>query len=169
MKIVCISDSHGSEHLVKEVAAMHRTADCLVFCGDGLSDLSCLHNFYGAVCAVRGNCDYFCDRTANDIFRKFDADGLTVGITHGDRIGVKAGDDYALNYARQNNLDILIYGHTHKQTAKTVQTDGKTTRIFNPGSLREGSYGIIEVKNGRISMVHRSLFEKNKATQNELL
>ena len=160
MKILCVSDSHGSPHLLRQVCAMHRTADCMVFCGDGVSDLDHATDFYGAVCAVEGNCDMFYSWKKYDKFRTFDAEGFRVGVTHGDRIGVKQGTEQAFYYAVQNKLDILIYGHTHVPLERTLPNGDSYVRLFNPGSLRDGSFGIIEIRNGNVLMSHGNLFAK---------
>ena len=160
MKILCVSDSHRTPHLIKQVTAMHRNADCLVFCGDGVNDLDHVTDFNGAVCAVEGNCDTFYTINSYDRFRTFDADGLRVGVTHGDQIGVKLGDGYAFKFAVENKLDILIYGHTHVPLERTVPHGEGYVYLFNPGSLMEGSFGLIQIKNGRVLMSHGNLFSK---------
>lgn len=139
---------------------MHRNADCLAFCGDGISDLDYVTDFNGAICAVRGNCDMFYSLREYDRFRTFDADGLKVGVIHGDDIGVKLGEGYALSFAMQNKLDVLIYGHTHVPLEKTVPNGDSYVYLFNPGSLKDGAFGLIEVRNGRVLMSHGNLFTK---------
>lgn len=145
---------------MKQVAAMHRNADCLVFCGDGVNDIEYITDFNGAICAVEGNCDFFHTLNRYDKFRTFDADGLKVGVCHGDEIGVKLGESYALDFAKKKGLDILIYGHTHVPIEKTVPNGDSYVYLFNPGSLREGSFGLIEVRGGRVLMSHGNLFAK---------
>ena len=139
---------------------MHRNADCLAFCGDGVGDLDYVTDFNGAICAVKGNCDIFYTLNEYDKFRTFDADGLKVGVIHGDDIGVKLGESYALSFALKNKLDVLIYGHTHVPLEKTVPNGDSYVYLFNPGSLKDGSFGLIEVRNGRVLMSHGNLLAK---------
>ena len=77
-----------------------------------------------------------------------------------DEIGVKLGESYALDFARKKGLDILIYGHTHVPLEKTVPNGDSYVYLFNPGSLKDGSFGLIQVKNGRVLMSHGNLFGK---------
>jgi vacuolar protein sorting-associated protein 29 len=54
-----------------------------------------------------------------------------IGVIHGHQI-VPWGDEESLySFLRENNLDILISGHTHEQ--KISQIDNKY--LINPGSV----------------------------------
>ena len=99
---------------------------------------------------VSGNCDWGTDKPDYDII-KFG--GKTIFFTHGARFGVKGDLNIAKLFARKNEADILLFGHTH--VAVTDYDDG--LYIMNPGSCgrpREGlpSYGIIDITEAGIAM-----------------
>lgn len=50
--------------------------------------------------------------------------------------------------ARQEGADIVLYGHTH--TGVTCYDDG--LYIMNPGSIRDGHYGMIDIVPGGIML-----------------
>ena len=99
---------------------------------------------------VSGNCDWGTDKPDYDII-KFG--GKTIFFTHGARFGVKGDLNIAKLFARKNEADILLFGHTH--IAMTDYDDG--LYVMNPGSCgrpREGlpSYGIIDITEAGIAM-----------------
>ena len=73
-------------------------------------------------------------------------------ITHGHRYGVKYGLERLYFSALENEVDIVLFGHTH------ISLNEKYDNIlfFNPGSLThprllsKGSYGIIEISDSDI-------------------
>ena len=60
-------------------------------------------------------------------------------MTHGHRYGVKSGYLRAIYAAREQQADLLLFGHTHY--AECFQ-EGPLW-VLNPGAARNGSYGII--------------------------
>ena len=71
-----------------------------------------------------------------------------VFITHGHAYYVSLDPEYIAEEARARDVDIVMFGHTHKPYFE--QKDGLT--ILNPGSLsfprqdgRKGSYMIMEI------------------------
>ena len=142
MKIKCLilSDTHGNTSLIGRVLRMHRDADAVVFLGDGLSDID---TYAMAECkcawfAVKGNCDFTSTLRGSDVSN---VESLTLGgrrivMTHGHLYGAKGGLSRLVSLAESRNADIVLFGHTHKQTE--VYSDG--VYYFNPGSLSY-SYG----------------------------
>ena len=77
---------------------------------------------------VSGNNDYNLDLPAQDIFNIGDYEVLVV---HGHTFYVYRGVERLKQYALQNNIDIVMFGHTHKPY---IEIDEDVT-ILNPGSV----------------------------------
>lgn len=134
-RILVLSDIHGEVELLKSIIKYEKH-DKIIFCGDGLSDFYSIshQNEY----AVPGNVDPTLNKNMKDIVTGIY--GKTFFITHGDSYQVKTTVNKILLEAKQFYCDIIVFGHTHKQF---YQKYGETV-LFNPGSVREGDYGIIE-------------------------
>lgn len=146
MRAVVMSDSHGRMDMLEMAALEHAgDADLFVFCGDGESEAEIVGYEISPVpmIIVRGNCDPMSERKD---YAVADFAGHRLYITHGYRFGVKSGYQEAVEEAKRNGCDILLFGHTH--IAYTGYGDG--VFAMNPGSLgrpRKGkpSYGILDI------------------------
>ena len=69
--------------------------------------------------------------------------------THGHRYGVKSSDGALVERALKVNARILLYGHTHEPV--TRYEDG--LYIMNPGSARQGRYGMIDITPNGIACI----------------
>ena len=174
MKILVFSDVHGREDRVRDLISLHRTADAVLFLGDGLRDLPDSIR-YGSwlFAAVRGNCDLLWGSPTdlsipNEQLLRFGS--YTVMMTHGHLHGVKGGIDGAIQAASQRGADLLLYGHTHVPEERylpegTVVGDltlPKPLWVMNPGSLgvpRDGqpSYGLIQIQNNQLLLSHGTI------------
>ena len=74
--------------------------------------------------------------------------GKKIYCTHGHAEHVKYGTDELICRARQEGADIVLYGHTH--SGVTAYDDG--LYIMNPGSIRDGHYGMIDIVPGGIML-----------------
>ena len=166
MKLIVVSDSHGRERgRIEEIIAMHPTYDSLVFLGDGLSDLDYIDTYGHGLLAVRGNCDGFSvsEGIKDELFICLSE--YNILMMHGHTFSVKYGLDRAMSYALERGADILLYGHTHTPFERYIpegtligqSVSERPLRVFNPGSIGEGSFGIIEIKNGSVLMSHGTL------------
>ena len=123
--------------------------DHVIHLGDHVRDAEELGQRYAQlpVLMVRGNCDYdFSCRESAVV----DFNGVRIMAVHGHRYGVKSGLLRLALAAKENNVDVALFGHTH--CAYCEDYDG--IRLLNPGSCGYGgkpSYGIVEIENGRIS------------------
>ncbi len=140
MRILVLSDIHGNVFNLKKVLTLQKTAEVVIFLGDGERDieemkfdLSDRH-----LIAVKGNCDLYSQLEEN-ITQTIE--GKRFFITHGYLENVKYGDDRLIYKGQSLSADIILYGHTHVPVNKIV--DG--IRVFNPGSLRTGDYGYIDI------------------------
>ncbi len=157
MKLLVLSDSHGSVSRVDRILSMHKDADMVVFAGDGLRDLERFESIIRCPIYVKGNCDMFCSEDV-PVIRQFYAEDKKVLLLHGHTQNVKSTLTYLESTAAANRDDIVIFGHTHEPLERTCALDNGGYRyFFNPGSVREGSFGIILVKKGSVLMSHGCL------------
>ena len=146
MKILVISDTHG--HMERAALALKKTGpvDALIHCGDVEGQEHAIGKLAGCPCyMVSGNNDWG-SSLRREITTAFD--DYKVFITHGHRYGVSLGTERIREEADSRNVDLCLFGHTHKPV---LETKGKLT-LMNPGSLsyprqigRKPTYGLIEI------------------------
>ena len=154
MRIIVVSDTHGKTARFEEVVKRHLNADVFIHLGDGENDFNKVQNRYPDIKMyfVSGNCDFASNMPRYDLQN---IGGKTIFFTHGAYDDVKYSDEMLMYKASVRNADILLYGHTHIPVNKYV--DSKLY-VMNPGSLGSprnslyGTYGIIDIINGQISM-----------------
>ena len=129
--ILIISDFHGKYERVLELIEKYKPKFVLSL-GDGEVDKSFYLKYN--IITVKGNCDY-CDLKDIEFFKH---DNLNMILTHGDKYGVYFGLDRLRYLALENNANVILYGHTHKQSL--VECEGIT--YLNPGALKDGHYAI---------------------------
>ena len=169
MKILIVSDIHGRGDLLCDLLELHRDRDGLVFLGDGIRDIftDVTANGRKWFSGVAGNCDWMSFSSLYDFPEEtfISADGFKILLMHGHTRGVKSGIEKAAVYASKSGADILLFGHTHRPLEKYIseesEIDGyafsKPLWIFNPGSLSEHSYGLLQTKNGQLLFSHGSI------------
>ena len=148
MRILVLSDSHGMPSRILDAVEAHPEAEALIFLGDGERDLDTGESYYHSlpnVIKVAGNCDF---SSSLPLLRVVTLGGKKIYCTHGHAEHVKYGTDELLLRARQEGADIVLYGHTH--TGVTCYDDG--LYIMNPGSIRDGHYGMIDIVPGGIML-----------------
>jgi len=169
MTVLVFSDSHGRVGNIDEM--MSRVLSCgerptqILFLGDGLSDISRAEGLEEqSVVAVRGNCDvYGVNETEVKVVGLGNYRAL---MMHGHTHGVKLGLTQAVGLAVRSEVDLLLFGHTHGPLAITIAEgqvfEGvrakKPLCIFNPGALKDGSFGSISLTDKGILMSHGRLF-----------
>jgi putative phosphoesterase len=145
VKVLVISDSHGAvfESHINEMKT-HGDYDILIHCGDKYKDAQKFADKLNidTVYQVPGNCDY--DVVEKGILFK-EIMGRNVLITHGHIHNVKYNLNALKNFAKENNADVVLFGHTHDQLTEYMDN----ILFFNPGSTifprrGNGSYGILE-------------------------
>jgi len=162
MEILIASDSHGRESNIRKLLQSHPNAAMLLFCGDGLRDLAQLEEEFPGIAffAVRGNCDLLmADDTPTERL-------LTVGtfrilMMHGHLFGVKGGLGSAISYAKKQQADILLFGHTHEPYEENLSFESQKLSVFNPGSIGKRDcgaffYGVLEIRNNGFLLSHGS-------------
>lgn len=140
MRYIILSDTHGNK---KGVEKLLQTVehDGVIFAGDGEGDFS---NVNGNIIMVKGNCDFF-SKLPQSVVTKIN--GTKVLITHGNMYGVKSGLGSLIAYAESEEVQLVIYGHNHKQSLEKI--NGIT--YLNPGTFKKSStlkssYAIIDFK-----------------------
>ena len=113
MRVVVFSDSHGNYDVLEKIMERHKgDGDVFIHLGDGEREFELLTYVYNdkKLLFVSGNCDWGTDKPDYDIIK---LGGKTIFFTHGARFGVKGDLNIAKLFARKNEADILLYGHTH--------------------------------------------------------
>lgn len=146
MKILVVSDTHGHTKNLERVLEKVGEIDLFIHCGDLEGNEDYIQALVEAPCyMVAGNNDWFSDLTRE---QEITVDDYRVWITHGNNYGVSMGTERLLEEAAARNVDVVMYGHTHKPLIE--YRDNIT--ILNPGSLsyprqngRKPSYLIMEI------------------------
>lgn len=147
MKIIVVSDSHGSSYELKRILDMHKNADVVVHCGDSRGEMENLKMIYKdkMYFEVKGNCDL---GSTLPTTLTFDLDGIRFFVTHGHLYNAKLTLYNLVCAARENSANVLLFGHTHQSLCD--YDDG--LYIINPGSCSgyNATFAIIETHNGKI-------------------
>lgn len=158
MRIIVFSDTHRRFDAMKKIIDDNRNADMFIFLGDGERELDDIKCYYPDINiqSVSGNCDFASMAKAIDITFAMDK---KIIFLHGHTHGVNYGTEGILKLAKENNADIVLFGHTHQRFLS--YEDG--IYLFNPGSAgqpRDGkgpSYGFIDITNAGIVCGHKEL------------
>ena len=140
-RIIVCSDSHGSQDYMSKLFE-ENSFDFFFFLGDGLRDLGMYTNLEN-VYAVRGNCDFFSIEPVQTIKC---IENLRILATHGNIYGVKQGMGGIIKEATKEKANIVLFGHTHNFLVENIDD----IWYFNPGSLKNGSAILLEIKGGEI-------------------
>ena len=135
MQVLIVSDSHGNIEPMR--LAVERTKpDAVIHLGDCWRDVAALQERYPTltVYQVAGNCDYtfLLPRTQTITLA-----GHRIVLTHGDQQGVKGSMYGAEALAREEEAELLLFGHTH---LPYCDYHGSTL-MLNPGSIGAPRYG----------------------------
>ena len=161
MEYLVLSDSHGRADLVDCVLERQVHApDGILFLGDGLRDLRVLEYQDLYVRCVRGNCDFYTAYEGQSVpeYALLEIGAYRILMMHGHSHGVKGGLERACAFAAVSQADVLLYGHTHLQrqnwfdagTAFGKQMLIKPLLVCNPGSLMDGCFGTLSIRNGGV-------------------
>ena len=112
MKIIVFSDSHRELDGMRKVIALEQP-DYVFHLGDHDSDAEQISKEFPTlpVAMVRGNCDGWSD---SSVSLTLALGGLRFFLCHGHSFGVKSGFLRAVYAAREQNADVLLFGHTHE-------------------------------------------------------
>ena len=142
MKVLICSDSHTRLNYFQEVMELEKP-ELVIFAGDHSTDALDISLVYEEIPfkIVRGNTD-FSDRKTEDEL-KFEINGKKVLLTHGHLQWVKSSLNELEIRAKEEEVDICIFGHTHRELE--IEKDG--ILYLNPGALQDRKYIIYDGKN----------------------
>lgn len=167
-EILVLSDSHGRSEILRNIIEhFGPRCDAVAFCGDGIGDLCSALELTGkskkfAACFppvavfARGNGDYpdfpfgqgYIQVPQHETLK---AAGMNILLTHGHAEGAYYGLERLSQAARENEADIVFYGHTHIAARHELDC----SYFINPGSCahpRGGqphSFAIVQVPGGQ--------------------
>ena len=121
MEIVVTSDTHRSRSFIEKLTSLYPNSDLYLHAGDSELEEVELVPFR----TVRGNCDWNITRR----FLKINIKGVGIYVFHGDHFYLD--DDLLVNLAKENDCNIIIYGHTHIP----YYNYKNGVHILNPGSI----------------------------------
>ncbi len=139
-RVLVVSDSHGAVDMLDEILASQPQARIVFHLGDGARDLDDIKHKYPNKYfhRVAGNCD-FSSHLPNEVVDE--VEGKRIFACHGHTLRVKYGISSLVSAAESERADIALYGHTHVQGYSFENG----VLIFNPGSVREGKFGAIDI------------------------
>ena len=151
MKILLISDSHGRKSEVENLICS-QNCDYVFFMGDGLRDVEDIDE--SIIKKVCGNCDFFSQEA---VTRFENILSYKIMITYGHEYRAKQGLEKLASYAKQNNCNIAVFGHIHKQTNEIVDE----VLLVNPGAFKNGDYAILTLSTKGQPVVEFKNIEEN--------
>lgn len=142
MRVLVLSDSHGDVYKLRRAIDSQPTAKLIVFLGDGEYDIDSVECRVPVI-KVRGNCDFGSSLPLN--FTD-EVCGKKIYCTHGFHENVKYTTENLISVAKSHGAHIALYGHTH---VPVTSYDGGLY-LVNPGSVREGSFAVIDITDSGI-------------------
>lgn len=152
MKVLVMSDSHGDSFSAALAVEQQPQAEYVFHLGDGEHDIDDLIAVYRRkdFIKVRGNCDFLSDLNVSVLV---EIAGKRIFATHGYAQYVKQGLTSLYFAAREKNADIALFGHTHSPMTDIYNG----LAVFNPGSVRDGNYGVLEITPQGITCSHEKV------------
>ena len=146
MRILIVSDTHGRNQQFLDLVEKWKPLDMVVHCGDVEGSEYLVSE--AARCKtviVQGNNDYFSDLPRE---AEIKLENYRMLVTHGHSYYVNMGNERLVREAKKRNIQIVVYGHTHRPVIEKEQG----VLVLNPGSLSyprqkgaRGSYIIMEI------------------------
>jgi uncharacterized protein len=146
MKLLITSDVHGDIDILMHVINKHQDVTFHINAGDMSLPKSAIEKFH--IISVKGNNDFGSDLP---YIRVFEIENLKIMLTHGHLEHVKLSLDRLIQKAKENQVNLCIYGHTHMKESKHI--DGIT--FINPGALSSGSKSYCIYENEKITFYQR--------------
>ena len=156
MRILVVSDSHGDELGLRLAIQAEPKARMMIHLGDGERDMDTVSQEIGniKVMQLKGNVDSGSSAPEACVGT---VEGKRIYCTHGDNSNpvddAKNSTAKLKENARREEADIVLFGHTHEPINE--YDDG--LYIFNPGSIMDGHYGVVDINKDGIVCVHKKL------------
>jgi putative phosphoesterase len=149
--VVVVGDTHGHYEKIQQEIQSLPHVDLLLHTGDHQRDgLALARKLKLKGHAVTGNCDRGSDGVKE---LALELEGHRILLTHGHLQKVKQTMNNLYYKARQDRIDIVLFGHTHVPYLEKV--DG--IWFMNPGSLtfprgNRATYGLMELVPGKAEL-----------------
>lgn len=152
MRILVVSDSHGDVFALRCAMEAQPKACMMIHLGDGERDMDAAAGAQSGMktVQVKGNADFGSLHPYNCVEI---VEGKRIYCTHGHWEKVKYGDYELLNAAKDAGADLALFGHTHTPAKDYV--DG--IHLFNPGSISDGNYGVVDITGAGIVCINMKL------------
>lgn len=153
-RIIVFSDTHGRKSAMNRI--LDRPADVYIFLGDGERELDQMREMHPdkRILNVCGNCDMYSSAPRIGLHCE---NGVRIMFAHGHEHAVKYTHDKLCELARQNDIKVMLFGHTHCRVLEYI--DG--VYILNPGSAAQPrdflppSYAYIDItEKGEVFCAH---------------
>ncbi len=153
MKILVLSDTHGDTSKAEKVIRRNKGIDLIIHLGDYFRDAQKLAALFPEIPTeyIYGNSDLLTNNVPAE--KIIEVCGKRIFLTHGHKYSVKWDYERLILRAKEQNADILLFGHTH---IPELIIKG-SLYMLNPGSTSEPradsneSYGIIEIIDDKIN------------------
>ncbi len=155
VRILVLSDSHRIKYKLFSAIEAEPSAEVVYFLGDGFNDIEEAKMIYGdkkAFIIVKGNCDLYANCLDRDLRV---IGGKKILAVHGHNEYVKYGLNKLEQDALSEKYDIALFGHTH--TPEHKNSTQYNVNLFNPGSIKDGSYGVIDITDNGVMFIHKKL------------
>lgn len=159
MKILIVSDSHGSKQELIELEKRVRPIDRLIHLGDSEMDQRDIASIFSCpLDMVAGNNDYFTTLQKEKIITLA---SYRIWLTHGHRYAVYCGTKALKEEAKRRNVQMVFFGHTH---VPVIDLDEEIIAV-NPGSIarprqpgRQKTYVLMEIDRFGKAHFHLNIF-----------
>lgn len=152
MKVLVISDTHGSSGLALNAHSLAGPVDAIIHLGDGAADADLLREALDVpVINVSGNCDPGSKAPREVVL---ECERKRILLTHGDAYQVKSGLARLRQRAGEVGVDAVLFGHTHQGMLE----DHAGLLLLNPGTLSNAvqhrSFAVLIITTGGITSQH---------------
>lgn len=153
MRLLILSDSHGDAASCMLALRLHPEAEAVIHLGDGEDDLNGFSFLLKdkILIQVRGNNAWGSLLPEKKIVQ---LGGKRIYVCHGHNEKVKMTTELLIQSAIKENCEIALFGHTHRQESIYLPNP---LYLFNPGSIRAGEYGMIDIIGNQIICVESKL------------
>ena len=156
MRILIVSDSHGNLDGLKRVVRKEQP-ERIIHLGDYTRDAASLARDFPTIPmnVVGGNCDAFDRRNPAPLEQIITVEGHRILLCHGHTFQVKNDLSALISHARQENVRVCLFGHTH-----IPHMSEPGMMLVNPGSVGASlrrEYAILEITTDGIRCALKSM------------
>ena len=149
MKVIVISDSHGSTNNIIYALSREKDITTVIFLGDGIGDIEQAEQWFPEhkfIC-VKGNNDFYANEDPTE-YRHIE--GNTIVATHGHHFSVRQTKAELISHAKGVLANVVFFGHTHRALDYTDPVS--EIRLINPGAMCDGKYAVVSLEKDKIEV-----------------